>query len=120
LLDKKNLRNFHGVKALGSMILDLTSHDFLFFDARTASFRGAFIGFTESLIFDSKILPSDKAVFYDKRGKLFLSLLHVGRLKKIDRSIFWRGKRRYFTCFLNEKMVEPGKHLFYKEGLNNA
>ncbi len=63
LLDKKNLRDFQGLNSLYNINAFLKSYASVFFEARTAKFRGDFIGFMHSLSFDKKITPLRKTIF---------------------------------------------------------
>jgi len=65
LLDRKNLRGFMGLEELGKIIMSFETYPLIFFDAKTAKFRGDFIGFTESLYFDKKIASIHKSLFFD-------------------------------------------------------
>jgi len=49
LLDKHNLRNYHGTDSLYRFLPNLSAHRKIFFDDRTASLRGDFAGFPEGL-----------------------------------------------------------------------
>ena len=64
LLDKKNLRDFQGLNYLQNMSTSLKSYASVFFETRTAKFRGDFIGFMQSLSFEKKIMPPKKAIFF--------------------------------------------------------
>lgn len=90
LLDKKNLRDFQGLNSLYNISAFLKSYDFVFFEARTAKFRGDFIGFMHSLSFDKKITPLRKTIFLSGQKKIFTPLLQLGKLKDNKTSIFYK------------------------------
>lgn len=90
LLDKKNLRDFQGLNSLYNISAFLKSYDFVFFEARTAKFRGDFIGFMHSLSFDKKITPLRKTIFLSGQKKIFTPLLQLGKLKHNKTSIFYK------------------------------
>jgi hypothetical protein len=70
LLDKKHLRNFQGLGVLDKDIIYYKTLPYIFFDAKTAKFRGDFIGFNESLWQDKK-LTAHRFIFLDKTRELF-------------------------------------------------
>ena len=57
LLVKKNLRDYIGKSIFYNLKMDLTETEIVFFDPRTAIFRGDFIGFVNSLQFEVKVKP---------------------------------------------------------------
>jgi len=67
LLDRKNLRSFHGLDNLSHLNLFIKSHDSIFLEAKTVKFRGAFIGFLKSLSLDKKIEPIEKIFFRNRK-----------------------------------------------------
>ncbi len=91
LLDMKNLRDFQGLNSLYSTSAFLKHYASVFFEARTAKFRGNFIGFMHSLSFDKKITPLRKAIFLSDQKKIFSPLLQLGKLKYTETSIFYKG-----------------------------
>jgi hypothetical protein len=90
LLDKKNLRDFQGLNSLYNISAFLKSYASVFFEARTAKYRGDFIGFMHSLSFDKKITPPRKTVFLSGQKKMFTPLLQLGKLKYIETPIFYK------------------------------
>ncbi len=90
LLDKKNLRDFQGLNYLYNVSASLKSYVSIFFEIRTAKFRGAFIGFMQSLLFEKKITPVKKTIFLTNQKKIFMPLLQLGKLKYIDPPIFYK------------------------------
>ena len=95
LLDKKNLRDFQGLDSFYNISTFLKSYASVFFEARTAKFRGDFIGFIDSLSFDKKITPLRKTVFLSGQKKMFTSLLQLGKLKYIETPIFYKEDGNY-------------------------
>ncbi|GAJ25078.1 unnamed protein product, partial [marine sediment metagenome] len=71
LLDKKNLRDFLGLSSLYNVSAFLKSYASVFFEARTAKFRGDFIGFMQSLSFEKKISLPKKTIFFNNQKKIF-------------------------------------------------
>jgi len=95
LLDKKNLRGFQSFEILYYLTPHMRLYDSLFFDAKTAQFRGDFIGFPEALSFDMKILPRSKTLFFRSKKRHFTHLLKVRKLQPVESSIFYRGDRNH-------------------------
>ncbi|MEA1948997.1 MAG: hypothetical protein U9N83_17050 [Thermodesulfobacteriota bacterium] len=93
LLDKKNLRGFQSFEIPYYLRPHMRLYDSLFFDAKTAQFRGAFIGFSEALLFDKRILPPAKTIFLRSEKRHFTHLLKVRKLQPVEKSIFYRGDR---------------------------
>ena len=90
LLDQKNLRDFQGFDSFYNISDFLKSCASVFFEARTAKFRGDFIGFMPSLSFDKKITSLRKTIFLTGRKKIFASLLQLEKLKYTETSIFYK------------------------------
>lgn len=67
LLDKKNLRGFQAIIIPPNKRLLMKEYTSVFLEAATASFRGAFVGFVESLSSQGRILPR-KQVFFDRHN----------------------------------------------------
>jgi hypothetical protein len=91
LLLKKNLRNFEGVNVL-SKTGRLPRHDgAIFFDARTAMYRGDFFGFLPVLGQTRKVLRTPTALFF-RRGKQFFEPLRDidVNIVKIDKELFYQ------------------------------
>lgn len=91
LLDKKNLRGYKGWEQITLEKIDFRIiNSSLFFEARTADFRGDFIGFSNTLQLVGKIMPpKEHMIFFDGRRDLFSSLLNYG-LKHKESSIFFQ------------------------------
>lgn len=71
LLDKKHLRSFQGLDILNIDTIYYKTLPYIFFDAKTAKFRGDFIGFDESLWQDNKLTVTYRFIFMDKTRELF-------------------------------------------------
>ena len=71
LLDKKNLRSFIGLSKSLNMNPVLKAFNQVFFDAKTAKFRGDFIGFKESLSIIHPLEHLPKYIFLDQSLRLF-------------------------------------------------
>lgn len=96
LLDKKNLRDFQGLDAFYNISICLKSYASIFFEPRTAKFRGGFIGFIHSLSFDKKITPLKKTVFLSSgQKKMFTPLSQLGKLKYVEIPIFYKEHRNH-------------------------
>jgi len=91
LLDKKNLREFQSFNVLSLMNQYLKPHASVFFDAKTAKFRGDFIGFLNSLPFDKKILMMRKTIFLTIHKKIFTHLAQSRRLTYSKDTVFFKG-----------------------------
>jgi len=92
LLDKKNLRGFQSLDILQDTIPHLKPYESLFFEAKTAKFRGAFIGFRESLLFDKKIAPVKGVIFLSGERTFFTHMLQSSSLKHAENVIFYTRK----------------------------
>ena len=91
LLDKKNLRGFQGFGILNAARSSIRAYPSVFFEPRTAKFRGDFIGFIEALSTDKKIKPTEGPVFLDRDKELFASLRNTTRLEHPSFKIFYKG-----------------------------
>ena len=91
LLDKKNLRKFQSFNVLSLMNQYLKPHAYVFFEAKTAKFRGDFIGFLNSLPFDKKILMMRKTIFLNIKKKIFTHLVQSRRLTYSKDTVFFKG-----------------------------
>ena len=72
LLDKKTLRSFIGLSESLFINKALKAQSRIFFDAKTAKFRGDFIGFDESLSVIKPLMILPSYIFLKKRKQLFL------------------------------------------------
>ena len=95
LLDKKSLRDFQGFGSLDEKGFNFNRPTFVFFEARTADFRGAFIGFTDSLLFDNQLTPSPDNVFWSGQKIRFSPLLKFKTLNKPQTPIFFKEDQKY-------------------------
>jgi hypothetical protein len=95
LLDKKKLRDFQGFDSLCEKGFNFNSPKFLFFEANTADFRGAFIGFTDSLLFDSQLTPSPDNLFWSGQKIRFSHLFQFKTLRKPQTPIFFKEGQKY-------------------------
>jgi len=91
LLDKKNLREFQSFDILSLMNQYLKPHASIFFEAKTAKFRGDFIGFLNSLPFDKKILMARKTIFLSIQKNIFTHLVQSRRLTYSQDTVFFKG-----------------------------
>jgi len=91
LLCKKNLREFIGVRFFDTLRYEPKKLDFVFFDAKTASFRGDFIGFRSCLSYETGLAVSPDSVFFSR--KLFKSLTKIDSLTITKPSVFFKGQR---------------------------
>jgi len=91
LLDKKNLREFQSFDILSLMNQYLKPHASVFFEAKTAKFRGDFIGFLNNLLLDKKILMSKKSIFLTTQKKTFTHLVQSRRLTYSKDTVFFKG-----------------------------
>ena len=89
LLDKKNLRGFRGFTALLDSGVRLRSHPSVFFDERTARFRGRFIGFMRSLSFAEEMALVGGSIFYGEEEEMFAPLLALGELERVGTRVFY-------------------------------
>lgn len=91
LLDKKNLRGFHGWTSPLMTNVSLRSSPSVFFEARTARFRGSFLGFPESLWSEEKMTARSKTVFLSSQRQMLTSLLQLGRMENVEGAVFFEG-----------------------------
>ncbi len=99
LLDMKNLRGFNGFEEqVGDRVsLRMDASANVFFDARTAKFRGGFIGFANGLLFDQKIDLFDAPVFLNMN----------------------KENRELFNLDLDQKIKHVRANVFYERSNNN-
>lgn len=93
LLVRKKLRNFEGLKVLSALPPALRpKSEAIFFEAKTASHRGAFLGFTTVLADAKRIHSMPGSIFWlSERG--FLQVLsRYGKLTKPDETLFYEEK----------------------------
>ncbi|MFH1422928.1 MAG: hypothetical protein ABIH42_09495 [Planctomycetota bacterium] len=94
LLDMKRLRGFRGFEELiGEQVSVIEQPSAsVFLDARTAKFRGDFIGFVNSLWFDQKIGIIENPIFLNTEKVLFdLSL--EPKIKHFGTSVFYKRRK---------------------------
>jgi len=89
LLVKKGLCIFRGADFILGLGSDLRRHQKIFFEARTAIFRGDFIGFVDALYLTDKMLPVGKTLFFHTQRRLFASLDIFGDIIPIESPIFY-------------------------------
>lgn len=85
LLDKKNLRSFQNITDIGPLLQNYSS---IFFQAKTAKFRGDFLGFIDSLSFNKELKIQRKIIFFRSSRKMFKSLSKLEKLKQVKSPIF--------------------------------
>jgi len=126
LLDKKNLREFQSFNVLSLMNQYLKLHTSVFFEAKTAKFRGDFIGFLNSLLSDKKIAPDGKTViFFEAKTAQFRggfigfvnSLIFGKKILMSKKSIFLTTQKKIFTHLLQSRRLTYSKDtVFFKGG----
>ncbi len=89
LLDKKNLRGFQALDMPSKENVCLKAYPLVFFDAKTAKYRGDFIGFTDALSFNQRITPSQVSLFFSGNEELFRFQLDDKRLRRRRIPIFY-------------------------------
>jgi hypothetical protein len=90
LLDKKNLRDFQSFSNILPKII-ITRLSSLFFQAKSAKYRGKFIGFLESLAQDKIIKKTGDYVFFNRQKLFFNELINRNQIK-INKFIFYQGR----------------------------
>lgn len=124
LLDKKNLRDFQSFDTLYNVSTLPESSTPIFFESKTAKFRGDFIGFIDSLSSDNKLQLLRKTIFLSAQKKTFSPLFQgfVGSLlldKKITpltELIYLSAEKGMFTSLLQLRKLKHTKtSIFYKE-----
>ncbi len=90
LLDRKNLRGFHGYANFRGAKIFQHRTEFLFYDARGSTFRGAFIGFARTLGTVERINVPRHVLFLSAERQPFRSLLTTsGIMATGDGRLFW-------------------------------
>jgi len=89
LLVKKNLRSFRGTDFISGLDADFRRHQKIFFEARTAIFRGDFIGFVDVLYLTDKIHAVGETLFFHIQRRLFTSLDLFRDIIPIESPIFY-------------------------------
>ena len=97
LLDKKNLRGFQGFEELTGehVSIKTDASTSVFFDARTAKFRGDFIGFGNSLWFDQKIIFIETPIFLNIGKILFNFNLEHKINNFVGIKVFYKGGKNH-------------------------
>jgi hypothetical protein len=72
LLLKKKLRNYEGINAIPN--IHLSTYQQIFFNAKTARYRGDFIGFIQALEANRLMTEWHTKIFYDQKQSLFQML----------------------------------------------
>jgi len=128
LLDKKNLRDFQSFDTLYNVSAFPKSCASIFFEAKTAKFRGNFIGFMHSLSFDKKITPQRKTIFLSAttakfRGDFIGFIDSLSLDEKITpqrKTIFLSAQKGIFTPLLQLGTLKYTETcIFYKEKQNH-
>jgi len=124
LLDKKHLRDFQSFGTLYNISTFLKSCASVFFEAKTAKFRGDFIGFTDSLTLYKKITPQRITIFLNAatakfRGDFIGFIDSLSLDKKITpqrEPIYLSAQKGMFTPLLQlRKLKHTETSIFYKE-----
>jgi hypothetical protein len=89
LLVKKDLRKYAGQDILGTIPLLQSPSEALFFDAKSAQYRGDFLGFQVSLEEFSPIKQFAKMIFYAE-NKFYFRNLSDSELSETIKNIFFR------------------------------
>lgn len=90
LLDRKNLRGFHGFGSLERASVQADKQKYCFYDASTSTSRGAFIGFPEALLSVKTIDVPGRIVFLYSGRELFQSLQATSNIRPIrEDRLFW-------------------------------
>ena len=92
LLVKKNLRDYLGTQIFLDLNPGLTPIESVFFDYKTASFRGDFIGFINSLQFESKIRPEIMNIIEKNQKGIFTVFDNPPGIIKWHGKVFFEGK----------------------------
>jgi len=92
LMDKKNLRDFHGFDIYYSKDNILKIYYSIFLNVETTKYRGAFIGFVDSLILEKKIKSVPKSIFIRSGSKIFSSLKSFEVIKQRETNIFYNKR----------------------------
>ena len=91
LLDKKNLRGFYGWESPVDANIPLRMCPSVFFEARTARFRGSFLGFPQSLWSDWEMTASRKTIFLSIQKPMFEPLFQLESLERVEGTVFFEG-----------------------------
>ncbi|MBC8469977.1 MAG: hypothetical protein H8D56_10945 [Planctomycetes bacterium] len=124
LLDKKNLRDFQSFDTLYNVRTLTDSGVSIFFESKTAKFRGDFIGFMDSLSLDRKLQLLRKTIFLGAKKKKFTPLFQGfvsslpldEKITPVRDSIYLSAQKGRFTPLLQlRKLKHTGTSIFYKE-----
>jgi len=124
LLDKKNLRDFQGFNTSCSKITLPEKLASVFFEVKTARFRGDFIGFSDSLSLDRIIQPLGETVFLGIQKQTLAplfqgfvdSLLIEKKISSLRKRIFLDIQNELFSSApQSQKLKHIGYPIFYKE-----
>jgi len=90
LLDRKNLRGFRGFDRLIRVGNLPPGSEYCFYDARTSTSRGAFIGFAKTLGATESVNIPDRVLFLSTERELFRSLRAIPEIMVITEGrLFW-------------------------------
>jgi hypothetical protein len=91
LLQQKNLRSYAGVSVLGSSQKLADQPGTAFFEAKTASYRGTYLGFPASLESETDLVPLSQGIFFYQSKPLFSAVSDsAGMLRQQQGAIFFQ------------------------------
>jgi hypothetical protein len=98
LLVRKRLRNYEGVKVLSALPKALRLRtDKIFFEAKTASYRGAFLGFMATLPDPKLSQPSSIGIFWNDQKNFFEKFASEGQSIQPVGTLFFERKENEQT-----------------------
>lgn len=124
LLDRKHLRGFQSFDTLYNVSTLPENGASIFFESKTAKFRGDFIGFMDSLSLDRKLQLLRKTIFLSAQKKTFAPLFQgfVGNLPLDEKitplrePVYLSAQKGMFTSLLQlRKLKHTETSIFYKE-----
>ena len=92
LLNRKKLRGFKGYTHLGTLMIKDKYYPLVFFESKTATFRGDFFGFIQSLSFEKKLHPHT-IVFLNQEKELFT--LPAKPINAYEQTLFYNREKYY-------------------------
>ena len=95
LLDKKNLRGFYGWESPVEVNIPLRICPSVFFEARTARFRGSFLGFPQSMWSDGEMTASRKTIFLNSQKPMVDPLFPLENLERVEGTVFLEEDPRH-------------------------
>lgn len=117
LLLRKGLRGYAGLAILEHHAGGIVRCERVFFEARTATHRGSFLGFLASLDVEARLAQLPNRIFFGPIGAPFSSLRETtGVIQPHDGAIFYLNRRQAFAALHSvEADISPQDDFIFME-----